>query len=72
MYQSSSGELKDPKVLDTSYLINALAKSYREIWNSLTETQCKMYLNNIIVLKTELDLRINSFAINKFGGNENE
>ena len=46
MYQSSSGELKDVKVMDTSYMINALNKSYKEIWNSLTIEQFKMHKNN--------------------------
>lgn len=67
MYQSSSGELKDVKVMDTSYMINALNKSYKEIWNSLTIEQFKMYKNNINILREELDERINKFDLEKNG-----
>lgn len=67
MYQSSNGELKDVKTMDTSYMINALSKAYKEIWNSLTIEQFKMYKTNINVLREELDERINKFDLEKNG-----
>lgn len=73
MYQSSSGELRDVKFMETTYLTNALSKTYREVWNSTTAEQYTMYTNNINVLRTELDKRIHQFNLEKIpvigGGN---
>lgn len=53
-YISSNGEVKDVRNLDIQYLINALAKSYREYF----ETKEVKYLNNINNIQDELGDRI--------------
>lgn len=68
MYVSSDGTKKDVKTLDSAYLVNAISKAYREIWNSLTREQYDMFFNNIQVLRNELDIRLKEFDIKKFGG----
>lgn len=68
MYQSSNGELKDVTQMETTYLTNALNKAHREIWNSQTEAQYKIYKNNIEILREELDKRIEKFNMNQNGG----
>ena len=39
IYVSSDGTRKDVKTLNTEYLINALAKANREIYNSKTKDE---------------------------------
>lgn len=65
MYISSDGTRKDVSQMNTEYLINALAKCYREIFTSKTEEEYKKYLDNIINIKLELDSRIGDFIIDK-------
>lgn len=69
MYTSSDGILKDVKTLDSAYLVNAISKAYREIWNSTSNAQYSTYLRNINVLSQELEKRFIQFEIEKFGGN---
>lgn len=61
IYISSDGTRKDVKSLNTEYLINALAKANREIYNSETKEVYIKYANNIEVLERELDKRRNEF-----------
>lgn len=63
-YISSNGEVKDVRNLDNQYLINALAKSYREYF----ETKEVKYLNNINNIQDELGDRIQRILFN--GGNK--
>lgn len=62
MYLSSDGNLKNTKDMDTSYLINALNKTYKEIWNSLTKEQYDIYNRNLEVLTKEIKERISEFS----------
>lgn len=68
MYQSSNGELKDVKQMETTYITNALNKAYREIWNSQTQAEYELYKNNILVLREELDNRIGRLSFAENGG----
>lgn len=68
MYTSSDGTLKDVKTLDSAYLVNAISKAYREIWNSTSNVQYCTYLRNINILSQELEKRFIQFEIEKFGG----
>ena len=61
IYISSDGTRKEVKSLNTEYLINALAKANREIYNSKTKDEYLKYSNNIEVLERELDNRRNEF-----------
>lgn len=54
LYISSSGEHKDVRHLDTQYLINALAKCYRDLF----ETKNKELISNIRNILNELDQRL--------------
>lgn len=65
MYISSDGTQKDVKTLNTEYLINALAKSLREIYNSTNEEEYDKYSTNIEVLEKELWERQSTFLTNK-------
>lgn len=64
MYINSNNEKIEPKTLETTHIINALAKAYREIFNSTSMKEFEKYSNNIMVLRAELDKRINNFADN--------
>ena len=64
MYINSNNEEIEPKTLETTHLINALAKCYREIFNSKDMKEFEKYSNNIMVLRNELDKRISNFADN--------
>lgn len=63
-YISGDGKIKDVRTLDDQYLINALAKSYREYF----ETKEVKYLNNINNIQDELGDRIQRILFN--GGNK--
>lgn len=54
LYVSSSGEHKDVRHLDTQYLINALAKCYRDLF----ETKNKELISNIRNILIELEQRV--------------
>ena len=64
MYISSDGTEKEEKALNTEYILNALNKCQREIFNSANMKEFEKYSNNIMVLRTELDKRISNFADN--------
>ena len=57
VYVSSSGEQKDVRQLDTQYLINALAKAYRDFFETKDTTKY-MNINNI---QSELKSRTTKF-----------
>lgn len=54
LYVSSSGEHKDVRHLDTQYLINALAKCYRDLF----ETKNYQLVSNIVNIQNELEQRV--------------
>lgn len=65
MYINSNGEKIDAKDLETTHLINALAKCSREIFNSKSVEEYNKYMNNIQVLNEELQKRIDAFLSEK-------
>ena len=64
MYTSSDGTEKKVEILNSEYIINALNKSQREIFNSKSLSDYNLYMNNITVLREELDKRIDLFVQN--------
>lgn len=67
-YVSSSGELHDITKVETTHLINALAKHHREIYNSNSKEQMIRHSEQIALIDQELLKRNKSFGENKFGG----
>lgn len=71
MYVSSDGTLKDPKTMDYSYLVNAIAKAFR----TLNETQDKDEFiknsDNVCALQDEI-LERNKIYFDKVFGDNNE
>lgn len=62
MYISSDGTKKEIKTMNYEYLVNALAKNMREIFNSNSIKDYEKYSNNIELLVTEIYDRINEFV----------
>lgn len=62
MYISSDGTKKNVATLNSEYIINALNKSQREIFNSQSLEEYNKYTNNITILREELDKRIDKFV----------
>ena len=62
MYISSDGTKKNVETLNSEYIINAINKSQREIFNSQSLEEYNKYTNNITVLREELDKRIDKFV----------
>ena len=69
-YVSTSGELKDITKVDTTHLINALAKHHRDIYNSATKEQMIRHNEQIALIDEELLNRNKKFNDEKFGGNK--
>lgn len=67
-YISSDGTEKDVTSLDTQYLINALAKAYREMFLTNDEYMYYKHSDNIIVLTRELQSRQNTYFNSNIGG----
>lgn len=70
-YVSSSGAIQDIKNVETTHLINALAKHHREIYNSTTKSEMIKHSEQITLIEKELLNRNEIFNKEKFGG-ENE
>ena len=70
MYISSDGTKKSVKDMNTEYLINALAKSLREIYTSETINDYNVKSENIITLYNELIERQGKFLANKLDEGE--
>lgn len=62
MYISSDGTKKNVKDMNYEYLVNALSKNMREIFNSTSMKDYEKYIENIEVLTTEIIERINEFV----------
>lgn len=62
MYVNSNNEKINPKNLETTHIINAINKSQREIFNSQSMDDYNKYINNINILREELDKRIDLFV----------
>lgn len=65
MYVSSDGTEKDVRSLNTEYLINAFAKSSREIFSTQNLDDYNKYLNNIQNLYNELVDRYGKYLADK-------
>ena len=61
MYESSDGTQKNVKVMNTEYIINALAKCYREVYTIDSLKTYEKLMNNIKVLEDEINFRTNEF-----------
>ena len=61
MYESSDGTQKNVKAMNTEYIINALAKCYREVYNIDSFKTYEKLMNNIKVLEDEINFRTNEF-----------
>ena len=61
MYESSDGTQKNVKAMNTEYIINALAKCYREVYNIDSFKTYEKLMNNIKVLEDEITFRNNEF-----------
>ncbi len=67
-YISGDGSLKDIRTLNTEYLINAVGKCYRQIYNSGNdESTINKYLSNITNIETELRNRVMMFLDKRKG-----
>ncbi len=67
-YVSSSGQLSDITKVETTHLINALAKHHREIYNSATKQEMIKHSEQIALIDEELLARNEKFNNEKFGG----
>ena len=65
MYISSDGTLKDVTTMNSEYIINALSKSMRDIFNSQSIEEYNIKLNNIQLLYNEIYGRIGEFLTEK-------
>lgn len=70
LYISSDGTTKDATTLDYQYLVNALAKAYRNLNEAETKDDFYKYNDNIIVLQGELLERNKKYFEENFGGEE--
>lgn len=61
MYISSSGEQTPIKQVETTHLINSLAKDYREIYNCKNKDEFSARLKEIDKKKNEIYRRMNDF-----------
>lgn len=69
-YVSSSGELHDITKVETTHLINALAKHHRDIYSSVSNEQMIKHSEQINLIEEELLARNKKFHDEKFGGNK--
>lgn len=60
-YVNSAGESVEISTLETTHLTNALAKKYRELFESTSKEDYSKRLNEINDLKEDLYGRFNSF-----------
>lgn len=67
-YVSSSGDIQDITKVETTHLINALAKHHREIYNSISNEQMIKHSEQIALIDEELLSRNKKFQEEKFGG----
>lgn len=65
-YVSSSGELKDITKVDTTHLINALAKHHRDIYSSANKDELVKHSEQIALIDSELLRRNEVFADERF------
>lgn len=61
IYTSSDGKQTPIKQVETTHLINSLAKEYREIFNSQNSEEFSKHVEKINQVKQEIYARINEF-----------
>ena len=66
MYVSSEGELKDPKGMNFEYLVNALSKNLRVIFEAENIERYNEIHNNIEVLDKEIYERLDEYFVKRF------
>lgn len=71
-YISSTGEEKDVREFDYQYLVNALAKAYRNIIETQAKDEFKKNSDNIVALQNELAARVNKYYDEKFRSEDKE
>lgn len=62
MYTNSNGEQIKVETLETTHLINALSKKYRDIFNATTYEEIIQMTHEIDTLKEEYYKRLNKFV----------
>lgn len=60
-YTNSAGEQVDVSTLETTHLINALSKKYREVFDSKNKDEFSNKTDELNGLKEELYSRFNNF-----------
>ncbi len=68
MYVSSDGSLKDPKTMDYTYLVNAIAKAFRTLNETKDKDEFIRNSDNICVLQDEILERNKIYFDENFGG----
>lgn len=67
-YVSSSGNIQDITKVETTHLINALAKHHRDIYSSNSKEEMIKHSEQIALIDEELLARNKKFNEDKFGG----
>lgn len=70
-YISSDGTLKDPKTMEYTYLVNAIAKAFRTLNETKNKDEFIRNSDNICVLQNEL-LERNKVYFDETFGDKNE
>lgn len=70
-YISSDGTLKDPKTMEYTYLVNAIAKAFRTLNETKSKDEFIRNSDNICVLQDEL-LERNKVYFDENFGDKNE
>lgn len=70
-YISSDGTLKDPKTMEYTYLVNAIAKAFRTLNETKNKDEFIRNSDNICVLQDEL-LERNKVYFDENFGDKNE
>ena len=70
MYISSDGTKKSTSEMNYEYLVNALAKNLREIFESKNIVEYNKFASNIQVLERECDNRLDKFLTSKMDDEE--
>ena len=67
IYVSSDNTFKDPKTMEYTYLVNAIAKAFRTLNETKSKEEFIRNSDNICVLQDELLERNKAYFENNFG-----
>lgn len=70
MYVSSDGTKKDVESMNYEYIVNALSKALREVFESKDVSEYNKYVTNIQILYNEAYSRIEKFLAEKIDDEE--